>query len=368
MKKKKKKQKGLKFLFLSIGVFVLMLLIVLVMLLLEGGSGAQKKQVAQVTATPSPTSTPTPRPTRSAIPVEVNYTAVHDTKVKVFVEEYGEVREMYLEEYLIGVVAAEMPARYGPEALKAQAVAARTYTVYKFRHGHCKTHPEADICTNSGCCQAYATEEELAERWPDEFPYYYSVVSQAVMDTAGEVMTVGGKTINAMFHAASGGWTEDSEHVYGDTYNYLRGVESPYEEDSSDTVSYSRKDFVEKMNTVYPDAHLTVEGLDAEVRIESTFSSGRVETLRLGDMTVKGTKFRSKAGLKSTLFTIEFTKERIIFHTLGNGHGVGMSQYGAAGMAKQGNTYRQILSHYYTGVKFKIIGKDITLPEKTGNS
>lgn len=363
MKKKKKKQKSKLFLYICMGVFLTMLVCVAVILALNTG----KKEAAPA-PTPEPTATPTPKPTRSPIPVDIDYTAVHDAKVKVYLHETGEVKEMYLEEYIIGVVADEVPAAYSFEAIKAQAVAARTYTLYNIRHHDSKKHPEADICTDSSCCQAYATEAERMEQWPEEYGYYFSVICKAVMETAGEVMTVGGKTIDAMFHASSGGWTEDSEHVYANKVNYLRSVESRYEDDryQNVTVSFTRKEFADKANAAYPDAHVSADKLETEVAVKSIYPSGRVETMRLGGTEVKGTKFRSKFGLNSALFTMEITEDKVIFHTKGKGHGVGMSQSGANGMAKQGATYKQILSHYYTGVKFGTVGREVTLPEVLG--
>ena len=362
MKKKKKKQKGLRFLYASMAVFVAMLVCVLVLLVLNAKGGKSVRTV-EVPVTPEPTATPTPRPTRSPIPVDVDYTAVHDTRVKVYIKETGELKEMYMEEYLIGVVAAEVPAAYRIEAIKAQAVAARCYTVRKLRHDGCATHPEANICTDSSCCQAYATEEEREAQWPEEYPYYFSVICKAVMETAGECMLVGGRPIDAMYHASSGGWTEDSENVYKNKYNYLRSVESPYEDDKYQnvTVTFTRREFTEKINAAYPDAKLTEKGLENEVQIESTFPSGRVESMRLGGTKQPGTKIKKTLKLYSALFTFEITDDEVIFHTKGYGHGVGMSQSGANGMAKQGATYRQILSHYYTGVKFGIIGRDFNI-------
>lgn len=370
MKKKKKKQKGLLFLYISMGVFVLMLLTVLLVLLSGSRGGSAGQKIVSATPSPTPTATPTPKPTLSPIPVDIDYTAVHDTKVKVYLHETGEVKEMYLEEYIIGVVADEVPAAYNIEAIKAQAVAARTYTLYNIRHHDSKKHPAADICTDSSCCQAYATEEERHAQWPEEYPYYFSKVCQAVMETAGEVMTVGGKTIDAMFHASSGGWTEDSEHVYSNKINYLRSVESPYEDDRYQdvTVTFTRKAFADKVNAAYPEAKLSADKLEEQVEIGSKFETGRVETMRLGGTEVRGTKFRSKLGLNSTMFTMDITADSVIFHTKGKGHGVGMSQSGANGMAKQGNTYKQILSHYYTHVKFGTIGREITLPEVLGGN
>ena len=339
--------------YLLLGLIVGALAVILIVMAMPGASGLM------TAPTPVPTATPTPKPTRSPIPVDKKYTSVHDTKVKVYFKEYDEIREMYLEEYMIGVVAGEVPASYRLEAVKAQAVAARTYTMYTIRHGGCSKHPGADVCTDSSCCQSFETEEERIENWPEEYLYYYSVICKAVMDTAGEVMLYDGKPIDAMYHASSGGWTEDSDHVYKYAYPYLKSVESPYEEDKYQDMqkTFTREEFVKKINAAYPEANLQAETLAEDIAILSTYPSGRVESMRLGGTEAAGTKVKKTLGLLSALFTFEVTDTEVIFHTKGYGHGVGMSQSGANGMAKQGSTYREILSHYYTGIQYGIIGQ-----------
>ncbi len=298
-------------------------------------------------------------PTRSPIPVDVNFTKVHKTHVKVFFPDEGEIRDMLLEEYLMGVVSGEMPASYGLEAVKAQAVAARTYTLYSIQHGGCKTNPNADICTSSSCCQTYNSEKREHEKWGDQYPYYHSVIAKAVMDTAGEVMLYKNKVIDAMYHGASGGWTENSENVYSNAIPYLRSVESAHEIGSRQTgeVRYHPGTFVEKVNGACPNAHMTLEGLKDQIKILSLYPSGRVEKLQLNEDVITGKTARKIFGLDSSMFTVELTEDEVIFHTKGFGHGVGMSQAGANGMAADGADYRTILLHYYTGVSIGVIGQ-----------
>ena len=267
-------------------------------------------------------------PTWSPLPVDVDFTKVHSTHVKVFFPDEGKIRDMLLEEYILGVVAGEVGSSYPMEALKAQAVACRTYTMYSIRHGGCKT-------------------------------YRYSVIAKAVMDTAGVFMLYNGKPINAMYHAASGGWTEDSENVYGSTFAYLRSVESPHEIGSRQTgeVRYHRGTFVEKVNGARPNAHMEEDKLEEQLKVLSLYTSGRVEKLQLNEDVITGRTARKLFGLDSAMFTVEITGDEVIFHTKGFGHGVGMSQAGANGMASDGADYKTILSHYYTGVSFGVIGQ-----------
>jgi len=298
-------------------------------------------------------------PTRSPIPVEIDFAKVHSTYVKVFFQDEGEVRDMLLEEYILGVVSGEMPASYGLEAVKAQAVAARTYTLYSIQHGGCKTNPNADICTSSSCCQTYNSEKRMHDKWGDQYPYYHSVIAKAVMDTAGEVMLYKNKVIDAMYHGASGGWTENSENVYSNAIPYLRSVESPHEIGSRQTgqVAFTRAEFAQRVNGARPNANVDPEKLEEQMKVLSLYPSGRVEELRLNEDVITGKTARKIFGLDSAMFTVEIAGDQVIFHTKGFGHGVGMSQAGANGMAADGADYRTILLHYYTGVSIGVIGQ-----------
>ena len=299
-----------------------------------------------------------PAPTWSPLPVDVNFTKVHSTTVKVFFPDEGEIREMYLEEYILGVVAGEMPSSYSLEALKAQAVAARTYTLYAMRHGGCNSNSKADVCTSSSCCQTYRTEAKMHKSWGDTYTYRYSVIAKAVMETAGEVMLYKGKPINAMYHAASGGWTEDSENVYGSKYDYLRSVESPHEIGSRQTGQqvYTRQEVADRINGARPNARIEADKLEEQLLILSLFPSGRVEKVKINEDEISGRNFKKIFGLDSAMFTVEITADQVIFRTKGFGHGVGLSQAGANGMGADGADYHTILSHYYTGITFGIIG------------
>ena len=266
----------------------------------------------------------------------------------------GALKEIGLEDSLVGVTAAEMPASYDIEALKAQAVAARTYTLRKLRKNGCSRHPDADICTDSGHCQAYAAEDRLQKRWEKDYEKNLAKIKEAVYGTAGEIITYRGEAIDAMYHASAGGATENSEDVYKNEIAYLRGVESPDTEDYEETVTYSHTEFAEKINAKLGTS-LRAEALTEDLKILSRYDSGRVNRIRLGNETFSGSKFRGAAGLPSAMFTYELTDKNIIFTVKGYGHGVGMSQSGANHYAKQGMDYRDILHHYYTDVDIEKI-------------
>ena len=266
---------------------------------------------------------------------------------------------MSLEEYIVGVVSAEMPVYYDFEALKAQAVASRTYTLYSMAHGGCHTNPDADVCTNSKCCQAYSSHERMQETWGRDYAENYNRVAEAVMYTAGEVLTYNGKLCDALYHACSGGQTENSENVYANALPYLRGVDSPYEDPMrQEDAEIGFAELVALIAAKYPESGIGEDNVRSEIEIVSAYESGRVETLRLGKTKITGKQARNLFNLRSTMFTIGWSENGIVFHTKGFGHGVGLSQNGANGMAKHGSTYEQILHHYYTDVLITVYGED----------
>ncbi len=261
----------------------------------------------------------------------------------------GDLKKMPMEEYLVGVVAAEMPASYEIEALKAQAVAARTYTQYKKDHGGCSAHPGADICGESSHCQAYMTPEEMSENWGADASLYTQKVVDAVHETAGEMIYYDGQEIQVFFHASAGGRTENSENVYGEALPYLVSVDSEGEESSSHyygKVSVSRDDFISKMTAFSPSIRFDSGALVGSI---VRFDSGRVQSVVVGNETFTGREIREIFGLNSANFTVE-EDNGVTFSTVGFGHGVGMSQTGANAMAKSGTDYIEILKHYFTGV------------------
>lgn len=265
----------------------------------------------------------------------------------------GKIVRMGLEEYVLGVVAAEMPASFEPEALKAQAVAARTYAVRSMLCGGCSKYPGADVCGESGHCQGYCTKDEMKAKWKDGFGGYYARLERAVAETAGKVATYRGEPILTLYHASSAGYTEDVENAFAQKLPYLRGV--PTGDDAATDLTraeeYDRAWFCEAVNEQWPRAKLAPDALEAQISVKSRFPSGRVNAVKLGGVTVEGKELRKLVDLRSTNFAIGFNRYSIIFTTEGNGHGVGMSQYGAQAMAKQGKDYTEILMHYYTDIE-----------------
>jgi len=265
--------------------------------------------------------------------------------------EKGTTATLDMEEYLVGVIAAEMPASYEPEALKAQAVAARSYTLYTIEHGGCSSS-EGQVCTSSACCQAYLDPGERSSRWGKDAGFYEEKLRSAIASTEGEVITYNGQVANALFHAVSGGMTEDAREVWGGSVAYLVPVESPGEEGASKysgTVEVSAAEFAAAVNA--HGANITADdpaGAIGDIRLTS---SGRVAAVTIGSREFTGGELRSIFGLNSANFTLSYENGNIIFSTLGYGHGVGMSQAGANAMAKYGKNYKDILTHYYTDVE-----------------
>lgn len=275
-------------------------------------------------------------------------------EITLYNKQSKQKEKIGIEEYLTGVVAAEMPASFHMEALKAQAVAARTYTLSRLKNGGCTSG--CDLCTDSTCCQAYNTDEQCRKKWGSNYAANINKVREAVSETTGEALYYNGELIEALYHAASGGKTEDSENVFASARPYLRSVDSENEVGSShiaDEETLTRKEFVKAVNAAWPKAKLSANKLESQVEITERFESGRVKSIRLGGATATGRELRGALELRSAWFYMKFTKSDVIIDTRGYGHGVGMSQSGANGMAQDGSTYKEILKHYYTGTEIK---------------
>ena len=263
----------------------------------------------------------------------------------------SEAVTMSLNDYIIGVTAAEMPASYETEALKAQAVAARTFTL-KHVVGELRCKSGHTICTDPGCCQAYVSVEQMKKNWGADFDKYYNKVRSAVLSTEGQVLMSGGELVTALYHSSSGGRTEDCEAVFAVALPYLVSVESEGEEDSPEyraVKTYSLSDFTAAVNAKFPDAQLSDP--EKDVSVWERTESGRITLIRLGGVVVTGQQFRMALGLHSTNARFEFGADTVRITCLGYGHGVGMSQCGANAMAKRGAGFEEILKHYYTGVE-----------------
>lgn len=291
--------------------------------------------------------------------------------VKVFVVATGKMVEMPLDEYVRGVVAAEMPASFGTEALKAQAVAARTFAVKRMRQfggPGCAAHPGADVCTDHLHCQAWISDDELRKRLSYlEYYAYARKIASAVESTSGKIVTYQGKPIEAYYHAASGGSTDNSEDVWQAAVPYLRAVSTEFEarEPSfQQRVEFTIDELEKKLGVklrqrkvrTYKVAGKDVqvvaeERMDRPIEVLSASRAGRVKDIRIGDKIFSGYSLREILGLRSTKLTYQVVGDKVYFITTGYGHGVGMSQYGAQAMAQAGKTYVDILKHYYKGTE-----------------
>ena len=294
---------------------------------------------------------PVPEPKDEEIPVKA-------CEISVYNHTTGEASTVDLEEYIKCVLAAEMPADFDMEALKAQAVAARTFAygrisgTYRSKQG---VHDGTDVCTDSAHCQAWISRESAMDKWNILFASRnWGRISKAVNETKGIIAVYDGSVANTLFHASSPGRTENAEDVWaGKSVPYLRSVESSGDEASKGyiaSVAVSVGELAEKLLKAYPDAELEDDITD-NIEIINFTEGGRVKTLKIGNITMKGTEFRSLLGLRSACFTIDFVDDDLMrITTTGHGHGVGMSQWGANALARTGGTYREILQHYYTGI------------------
>ena len=265
------------------------------------------------------------------------------TLVNLYNPKTKEINSLDLEEYVLGVVAAEMPASFNEEALKAQAIAARTYAVYKLEH----TNKEYDLIADVSN-QAYINKDEMREKWQDEFAYYYKKIQNAVESTKSVIMFYKDEPIIAYYFAMSNGSTEDSSLVFGEKNDYLTSVDSLWDKDVRNYEvinTISKTEFCQKLNILCD--NIIIDNINKS-------GTGRVNTIMINNKIFKGTEVRSLLGLRSTDFEIN-VKDNIEITTKGYGHGVGMSQYGANEMAKLGYKYDEILKYYYQNVELKPI-------------
>lgn len=281
-------------------------------------------------------------------------------KIKLYNPYTDKVEEIDLEEYVKGVVAAEMPAEFHIEALKAQAIAARTYAVsrtIRFSDGH-PDHKLAPLCRGIHC-QAYSPLEELRKIHPEDWEEkYWGKIEEAVDTTRGLLIYYNDEVVEPLYHSTSGGMTEDAVNVFSADSPYLKSVVSPYEEESpkyKTVTTITEEEFISKIKTKYPNTNITKDNFFEKIKLIEKTESGRIKKIAIDSEIIDGKVIREIFTLNSTNFTITYDKKlRIIdIVTYGYGHGVGMSQWGANGMAKQGNYYADILKHYYTDIEIR---------------
>lgn len=273
-------------------------------------------------------------------------------EIRLWREDIGKTVRIPLEQYVAGVLAAEMPAQFELEALKAGAVAARTYALRRIMKGETIPDKEAHVSSDHRVSQAWLSPEALLELWGSrEYIANWPKIKLAVTSTRGQVLVYQGEPIQALYHSTSGGVTANSEEYFSARVPYLRAVSSPWEEESP----YWRTD----VEIPYP---LLVEKLSIDVfqngsKLEPLpvsvicYPSGRTKSLKIGDQVIPSRVVREKLDLRSSWFTVSAGTQGLVFHLRGNGHGVGMSQYGANGLAEQGYKYDSILLYYYPGTR-----------------
>lgn len=260
----------------------------------------------------------------------------------------------------MGVVASEVPANFNEEALKAQAVAARTFYMSK-RNNPCKDakSKNAEICDTTNC-QVYMSKADRFSKWSkNEAESNWSKIQKAVLDTKGQVLTYENSVLEyPQFFSVSSGKTEDAKDVFSVNIPYLKSEESKGEENApkyKTTLEVPISEFITKINSQYKNANLKKGDLPSAIKIESYTEGGSVKEIKIGTETIKGTEFRTLFNLNSTNFKFDFGDKVVKINCTGYGHGVGMSQWGANAMAKSGSKYNEILNHYYKGVEIQEI-------------
>ncbi|WP_239714243.1 stage II sporulation protein D [Paenibacillus sp. 19GGS1-52] len=297
--------------------------------------------------------------------------AAAQPQVSVYLSQSGQIETLPLEDYVSGVIAAEMPADFELEALKAQAVAARTFIVRRLRAGDVSgvPVPGADV-TDTISHQAYVSAATLEREWAHGGKSAeLAKLRRAVLETRGIIMTYKGEPITASFFASSGGYTENSEDYWNAAVPYLRSVASPWEKGITPnyavTYTFSTSELLNKLG-VADKAVPASKDINHSAKAQSVASSSsgitiellslttghRIKQISIGGTLFTGREVREKLGLRSSQFTWKRKGNEIFITTYGNGHGVGMSQWGANGMAKEGSTATQILKHYYSGISF----------------
>ena len=267
-----------------------------------------------------------------------------EKKIRVLKKD-NTVEILNLEDYLIGVVSAEVPVSFEEEAIKAQAVAARTYALKRIQNNKDSNYDVTDDTSS----QVYQTEEELKSKWKDKYEEYRNKIKNAVYNTKGEYLTYNNDIIYAFFFSTSNGKTEDNKDVFGQDLPYLKVVDSSFDEKETSgfvaTKTFNLNEFYQKLGMPYNEI--------LNIKNKELTTSGRVKNITINDKLFKGTEVRTKLSLRSTDFNIEQNNKEIKITTKGFGHGVGMSQYGANALAKQNKNYKEILNYYYQGTNLK---------------
>ena len=275
---------------------------------------------------------------------EINFIYTKNMNIRVL-RSNGNIDIVPFEQYILGVVSGEMPITFEMEALKAQAVAARTYAMKKMANNYNKNYDVVDTVYN----QVYLDDEYLKKAWGNNYINNINKIKKAIIETSGEYLSYNGEVIEAFYFSTSTGKTENGEEIFSGNAPYLKSVSSMWDSEVSPVYqtyfSFSKNDFIKK---------LKLSGSDIKITILSTTSTGRIKKIKINNKTYTGSEVQSLLGLRSNYFSIN-VGDKVNITCKGYGHGVGMSQYGAHGMAKSGYNYDQILKHYYSGVEIQKI-------------
>ena len=259
-------------------------------------------------------------------------------KYQINIETTDKLLTVDIEEYIIGVVAGEMPASFHEEALKAQSIASRTYLI-----NHLQNNKTISNTTDD---QVYLTKEDMQNKWKEDYDKYYNIIKEAVTSTKDIIMYYNNEPIKAFYFSTSNGYTASSLSVFNEQYDYLNSIESPYDKDNSNTIEIPKQEFCNKLDISCNKISITNIIKD---------KSNRVSKITINNKEYKGTQIRKLLSLRSTDFTFNIKDNVIEIITKGYGHGVGMSQYGANNMAKLGFTYEEILKYYYQDIEIDSI-------------
>ncbi|MGE7875951.1 stage II sporulation protein D [Peribacillus muralis] len=285
---------------------------------------------------------------------EVSANEMNSVEVAVYRSNAKKIEKVPMETYLTGVVASEMPADFEEEALKAQALTARTYIVNQLIGERRSGLPDGADVSDTVMHQVYKNDDELKNQWGSEYKSKMKKISKAIKETEGQILTYDGKPITATFFSTSNGYTENSEDYWQADFPYLRSVSSPWDKEESpkfyNKVVVNTADFENKLGVSLS------SGTTIGTVVERT-SGNRVGVVEIGGKKLTGKQIREKLGLTSSDFNWERQGNRIVITTKGSGHGVGMSQYGANGMAREGKSYEDIVKYYYKGVKVQSSNK-----------
>lgn len=280
-------------------------------------------------------------------PEEVKFKYMSNMTIRIKRNSTGNIDVVPIEEYIVGVVSGEVPISFEMDALKAQAVAARSYVLKQLEYNKNKDYDVVDTVMN----QVYLDSDQLKNRWGNDYESNLNKAKAAVLETKGEYLDCNGSVVEALFFSTSTGYTENSGEVFPTQQPYLKSVASMWDADVSpvfnDYFHFSLADFYRLLDVEYRD--------NVYVEVISTTSTGRIKQIKINNKVFSGNQVQYLLGLRSTFFTITQNGNSVDINTKGFGHGVGMSQYGAEGMALNGYKYDEILKYYYQGVEIKKI-------------